>query len=352
MAEHGAGAALVVLHLVHVRRRLDRDAAGVEGDPLADQGDAGAAVPPLQPHQARLVGGAGADGQQAAHAAGAQLLGAQHRDVEAAAPRRARARAPPSRSGWPRWPASWRDRGRRPRRPPPPRRRAGPPRKAASSPAGGTTANRSTRPAFSASRLEAVEAVAGERQGAQDAAGGRQAGGLGMGRQGHGQPAAPPSLRASSAAAEEPAGELGGGEVLAARRGRGGRPPGPRGPASVCAHWSSLPFQPGRAGQALTARAAPLLHAVHRGGFLPRNNPPTSRSASGLLCRDDMNRCEFPMSSLLNSSFDSVRSYQDGHGRLAGEAKECLPGGCAPASRCSHGPLRQPYGIRNRSFSS
>ena len=40
-AEHGAGAALVVLHLVHVRGRLDRDAAGVEGDPLAHQGDAG-----------------------------------------------------------------------------------------------------------------------------------------------------------------------------------------------------------------------------------------------------------------------------------------------------------------------
>ena len=36
-AEHAGGAAHVELHLVHLGRRLERDAAGVEGDALADQ---------------------------------------------------------------------------------------------------------------------------------------------------------------------------------------------------------------------------------------------------------------------------------------------------------------------------
>jgi hypothetical protein len=38
-AEHARGAAHVELHLVHLASRLDRDAAGVEGDALADQDD-------------------------------------------------------------------------------------------------------------------------------------------------------------------------------------------------------------------------------------------------------------------------------------------------------------------------
>ena len=38
-AEHLAGAAHVELHLVHFGRRLERDAAGVEGDAFADQHD-------------------------------------------------------------------------------------------------------------------------------------------------------------------------------------------------------------------------------------------------------------------------------------------------------------------------
>ena len=38
-AEHAGGAAHVVLHLVHFGGRLERDAAGVEGDALADQHD-------------------------------------------------------------------------------------------------------------------------------------------------------------------------------------------------------------------------------------------------------------------------------------------------------------------------
>ena len=37
-AEHAAGARHVELHLVHLARGLDRDAAGIEGNALADQG--------------------------------------------------------------------------------------------------------------------------------------------------------------------------------------------------------------------------------------------------------------------------------------------------------------------------
>jgi hypothetical protein len=47
-AEHAGGAAHVELHLVHLGAGLERDAAGVEGDALADQHDGLAlALPPL-----------------------------------------------------------------------------------------------------------------------------------------------------------------------------------------------------------------------------------------------------------------------------------------------------------------
>ena len=47
-AEHAAGAAHVELHLVHFRRRLDRDAAGVERDALAAERDR---APPSRPRR-------------------------------------------------------------------------------------------------------------------------------------------------------------------------------------------------------------------------------------------------------------------------------------------------------------
>ena len=44
--EHGGAARHVHLHLLHLRRGLDRDPAGVEGDGLADQPEASRRSPP------------------------------------------------------------------------------------------------------------------------------------------------------------------------------------------------------------------------------------------------------------------------------------------------------------------
>ncbi len=86
--------------------RLQRDAAGVEGDALADQaqGRAGAAARVAQDDQPRLLGAALADRDQAAHLLGGDLLAAEHLDADRVvgggdlfgAGR-------PGRTGWRRW---------------------------------------------------------------------------------------------------------------------------------------------------------------------------------------------------------------------------------------------------------
>ena len=69
-AEHGAGAAHVVLHFLDAALGLQVDAAGVEGDALADQhvGLGVAAVAVLQHHQARALRRTARDREQRAHA--------------------------------------------------------------------------------------------------------------------------------------------------------------------------------------------------------------------------------------------------------------------------------------------
>ena len=67
-AEHGGGAGHVVLHVLHVLRRLDRDAAGVEGDALAHQHHRRAvAALVLQRDEPRLFRAALGHRQQRAH---------------------------------------------------------------------------------------------------------------------------------------------------------------------------------------------------------------------------------------------------------------------------------------------
>ena len=68
--QHRGGAAHVVLHLVHRRRVLQRDAAGVEGDALADQHHrcaAAARAAVFQHDEARRFVAAAGDGQKATH---------------------------------------------------------------------------------------------------------------------------------------------------------------------------------------------------------------------------------------------------------------------------------------------
>ena len=276
-------------------------------------------------------GGAGADGEQAAHAAARAARRRPARSAPGRGSRRARGRAPPSRRGWPRWPASWRGRGRRRWR----RATASTPgraaRKAASSPAGGTTANRSIAAGLLGLAQVAVEPVAGERQGAQDAAGGRQAGGLGMGRQGHGQPPRP-VLAGVLRGPEEPAGELGGGEVLAA------------------AEAAERDHRAVGAGVGLRRLVVLALPAGTRrpGARPPAGSPPPCRPPRGLppskqpdrqqiglrpACRDDVNRSEFPHE-MLSSTPVSRRSILPGrqHRRVTRQ-RHAFPGGRAPASR-------------------
>ena len=83
-SERRGRAAHVALHLVHSGGRLDRDAAGVEGDALADQGQVrGCALGPVgQAHEARSVGRAAADGEDAAVAAVGESLLVEHLDVD------------------------------------------------------------------------------------------------------------------------------------------------------------------------------------------------------------------------------------------------------------------------------
>jgi hypothetical protein len=84
-AEHAGGAAHVELHLIHVARRLDRDAARVERDAFADQHDglllAGAAAVLEHDEPGRLVA-AVRDGQERAHAERLDLGALHHRGLD------------------------------------------------------------------------------------------------------------------------------------------------------------------------------------------------------------------------------------------------------------------------------
>src|SRR5690606_9583001 len=84
-AEHAGAAAHVELHLVHGRRRLERNAAGVEGKSLADQHVRllrGLAALVFEDDQPGRLAAAAGDGQQGAHAQLFHLLLVQHRDLE------------------------------------------------------------------------------------------------------------------------------------------------------------------------------------------------------------------------------------------------------------------------------
>ena len=69
-SEHRRAAGHVVLHPVHVLGGLDRDAAGIEGDRLADEGDEGflPALPVLDDDELRRLRAARGNAEQAAHA--------------------------------------------------------------------------------------------------------------------------------------------------------------------------------------------------------------------------------------------------------------------------------------------
>ena len=105
-AGDGGGAAHVALHVLHAGGRLDRDAAGVEDDALADEGDRlvlRLAAVPLHDHQARRPRRALRDAEQRAHAELLHLLLGQDLDLDAerfeflGAGRRIR----PGRACWP-----------------------------------------------------------------------------------------------------------------------------------------------------------------------------------------------------------------------------------------------------------
>jgi hypothetical protein len=85
-AQHAGRAAHVELHLVHLGRRLDGDAAGVERDALAHQHDRrlslrGARV--AQHDEARRLVGALRHGQERAHAELLGVLAVQHFHLDA-----------------------------------------------------------------------------------------------------------------------------------------------------------------------------------------------------------------------------------------------------------------------------
>jgi hypothetical protein len=84
--DHCCGTAHIGGHVMHVGRRLDGDAAGVERDALADQGDLlglalGAVV--REPHQTRRARRALADADHATIAVLGQGLVVEHLDLEA-----------------------------------------------------------------------------------------------------------------------------------------------------------------------------------------------------------------------------------------------------------------------------
>src|SRR5262249_17338323 len=76
----------VHLHRLHALGRLDRDATGVEGDALADEGRAGVAActaAVAQHDEARRLLAALGDAHQRTHASGADLVGAEDLTVQA-----------------------------------------------------------------------------------------------------------------------------------------------------------------------------------------------------------------------------------------------------------------------------
>ena len=80
-AEHGGRAAHVVLHFVHGSAGLDRDAAGIEGDALADEYH-GLCVWRVRPRYCRTMKrggsfGALSDSQERTHAQLAEAAGAR-----------------------------------------------------------------------------------------------------------------------------------------------------------------------------------------------------------------------------------------------------------------------------------
>ena len=85
-ASNGAGAAHVPLHRFHAGSGLDRDAAGVEGDALADEGrPAGrpAAAIPAKDQQPRLADRALGDAEKRAHAELLHRLAIEHFELDA-----------------------------------------------------------------------------------------------------------------------------------------------------------------------------------------------------------------------------------------------------------------------------
>ena len=85
-ADHGGGTAHVPLHLLHAVGRLDRDAAGVEGHALADEGDrlvALLAAVPLHDDDLAIAHAPLTNGQQGTEAELLELLFAQNLDLEA-----------------------------------------------------------------------------------------------------------------------------------------------------------------------------------------------------------------------------------------------------------------------------
>ena len=85
-AEHAGRTAHVEFHFLHARAGLDRNAAGVEGDALADQRVGFVALtrpPPLQRDQARFVRRALGDAEQGAHAELAHVVLVEHFTADA-----------------------------------------------------------------------------------------------------------------------------------------------------------------------------------------------------------------------------------------------------------------------------
>ena len=101
-ADDRAGAAHVPLHGFHAGGGLDRDAAGVEGHALADEGDRRLAVLaaiPSQDEHPRLADRALGDAEQRAHAELGHRRAVEHLDFDARALRRFPARARRSSPG-------------------------------------------------------------------------------------------------------------------------------------------------------------------------------------------------------------------------------------------------------------
>ena len=86
-AEDAGGAAHVELHRLHALRRLDRDAAGIEAEPFADEDDRLAAGRPLlvlEHDELRILRRSLRDGEERAHLLRLHLGATEHGDAHAA----------------------------------------------------------------------------------------------------------------------------------------------------------------------------------------------------------------------------------------------------------------------------